>query len=57
MIAACRARGVKVALNTWFDRDLTAHVLTLLGMRVFESRDRIGLQGGTPTLGARELVA
>ncbi len=33
VIAAIRAHGVKVALNTGFDRDLTAHVLTLLGWR------------------------
>ncbi len=33
VIAVCRAHGVKVALNTGFDRDLTAHVLTLLGWR------------------------
>ena len=31
VIATCRARSVKVALNTGFDRDLSAHVLTLLG--------------------------
>ncbi len=31
VLAGCRAHGVKVALNTGFDRDLTAHVLTLLG--------------------------
>lgn len=33
VIAACRARGAKVALNTGFDRELTAHVLTLLDWR------------------------
>jgi len=31
VLAVCRAHSVKVALNTGFDRDLTAHVLTLLG--------------------------
>ena len=31
VIATSRARSVKVALNTGFDRDLSAHVLTLLG--------------------------
>ena len=33
VMATCRAHEVKVALNTGFDRDLTAHVLTLLGWR------------------------
>jgi phosphonatase-like hydrolase len=33
VMATCRARGVKVALNTGFDRELTAHVLTLLDWR------------------------
>ena len=33
VIARCRAAGVKVALNTGFDRALTSHLLTLLGWR------------------------
>ena len=33
VIATCRAHGVRVALNTGFDRHLTAHLLTLLGWR------------------------
>ncbi len=31
LLTGCRAAGLKVALNTGFDRALTAHVLTLLG--------------------------
>ena len=33
LMAQCRGAGVKVALNTGFDRDLTAHLLALLGWR------------------------
>lgn len=33
VLARCRAAHVKVALNTGFDRELTAHLLTLLGWR------------------------
>ncbi len=33
LMAQCRCAGVKVALNTGFDRALTAHLLTLLGWR------------------------
>lgn len=33
VLARCRASGVKVALNTGFDRQLTSHVIALLGWR------------------------
>jgi phosphonatase-like hydrolase len=33
LLARCRVAGIKLALNTGFDRALTTHLLTLLGWR------------------------
>lgn len=33
LLARCREAGVRVALNTGFDRELTAHLVALLGWR------------------------